>query len=278
MNPTLPKSVFAFLFAIVAHTGCVPLRGTMPTHTWHPDHADAESCTSHDTRQVSHWDRRDRIALASMLDADRVVIVSALGCTVEVLTQCRVPGGYWYAEVGRYDLDRSPVNAAELEGDCQGATHVLSGIHIEEQKDMAFADLTPLSIAGHDLSGKWNGVMRQPHGPYQAYDVVLELQHEDQRVTGVTHVRTIDGAYWGLLKFEGRVEGNTVFFADAQLIGGNTGIFLDWCLKGGYLLADPNAATLRGPWRAFACSPGELELHRREESERPPDAVATSGR
>ncbi len=224
---------------------------------------------------ISRWDDRDRTALAIRLDANEVAVVSSLGCELKVLTQCDVAGGYRTSH-SVYALDRGPVRADELEGDCAWATHAVTRITVDDKQTLVAAELTPLSLDGYSITGTWRGVMRQPGGPYEVYNFTLGLVQNHDRVSGISRIRTIDGAYWGEFRFEGRLEGNTLFFADVMLIDDNLAPLLGWCDKGGYLVVDPRGGTLRGPWRAFACSPGEIRVqHTSGRSDGP--SVATNG-
>jgi len=88
--------------------------------------------------------------------------------------------------------------------------------------------LEPLSLGDYRLTGTFRGVMHQPAGPYAAYTTTLYLAQDGARVTGVTRLAALDGAYWGDLQLEG----------DA------------------------------GPWTAPWCAPGSFELHRVEDRPR----------
>ena len=277
---------------------CVPARGRMPQHTWHPD-APKQQCVDKNLRRqrVKDWPAREAAALQAGLSADRPIVVSALGCKIEVLSQCRVDKGtYRLTEVtpqsrstlritGRYDLDRDPVEAGELTGDCARASHFVSavslaalakptpnrGCTLSSCRQAAEAELTALSLGDYDMSGVWTGVMRQPKGPYEAYDMALHVLQQGRRITGVTTFNTLDDKYWGEMQFEGRIEGNTIFFADAKLLSDNLSWALEWCLKGGYMLVDPRSESLEGLWRAWGCFPGSLELRRTGDLQLEPD-------
>jgi hypothetical protein len=250
--------------ALVALAGCVPMRGTMPANTWHPTESEdtPPTCKSESLTDPSSsiWSSSNAVALETALASkDNQAVVSVLGCKIDVLTKCR---------------STSPL-AKDLEGDCSGATHIAkdrgltagAGDHAAtdattKRKAGEKIDLTPLSLADYSVTGTWRGVMRQPHGPYEVYNTTLELTHNMDRVAGISRISTVDGQYWGALRFEGRVEGNTIYFADAQVIDDNLGAFLMWCLKGGYLLVDPKSNQLRGPWRAGICQPGTVEVQK----------------
>jgi hypothetical protein len=257
------------LLLLFADVGCIPMRGTMPAHTFLPGEREPAFAEDRDGG-VARWSPAGLASLRGHLARGEPAVVSYLGSRVDVLGNCAAPGAYQRVE-DRYELDRGPVYAQALTGDCAQATHVvrrapidLTGVRDanDPRSLRAAVDLAPISLGAFDLTGVWRGVMRQPHGPYEVYDALLRLEHHGERVTGMTHLRTLDGAYWGELHFEGRLEGNILYFADARLIADNLGIFLGWCMKGGYLLVDPRRDRLDGPWKAGMCAPGTLHLER----------------
>lgn len=242
---------------------CVPDRGTTPARTWRPEQPEAtcEPLEINDP-QSSRWSRPGAAALASKVEKSEAVVVSAIGCNVDVLDRCRSTARYKKASDG-YALDATAVSAKALQGDCAGATHVVRTVAMKKDGEHATpkrVELVPLSLDDFRLTGVWKGVMRQPNGPYEVYDVTMELAQDGDRVRGITHVTTVDNAYWGDLRFEGRLEGTTLFFHDAQIIDDNLGIFLAWCTKGGYLLVDPREERARGPWKASFCMPGTVDV------------------
>ena len=304
------------LAVVICAVGCMPVRGTMPSRTWRPGEARAK-CSAAETGDLlgGHWSATARADLESKLVVGLPAVVSAVGCRVDVLRECRLRGGYHYTAltprveqlegavrtiVGRWELSRGTVLAAELQGRCEAATHVVAGVDVGAYVPLAGeggsregdprvcleaetvagcdapvrAQLSPLSLGSFELTGKWHGVMRQPRGPYEVYDVVLDIEQQGRRVAGTSYLGTTDGVYWGKLRFEGRLEGNTLLFADARLIDDNLGPLLGWCLKGGFLIVDPRNESLHGPWRAFACAPGSLELLREPDTEQAPSPPA----
>ncbi len=121
---------------------------------------------------IIEWPAADRAALEALAKRD-LVAVRYLGCEMELLAQCRVPGSYRYTPitlkhdritirnadelyatvplgapkleaklqkagqlevamtiVGRYDANRASVPADALEGICQRATHVVTGLTV----------------------------------------------------------------------------------------------------------------------------------------------------
>ncbi len=276
-----PRSACLLAALVTLAPGCVPLSGTMPAQTWRADQPDAQCKASALSDPLSDaWTKTSRAALEAALDGDSPVVVSALGCRSEVLAGCRATGAYEVASVTpqpgergtireRWELDRAGVSAEELSGACDGATHVVAAASVgslpgggAEDTAPLWLDLAPLGLGDFDLTGEWRGVMRQPGGPYETYDLHMELEQHGARVRGTTQLGTVDGEYWGVLRFEGRLEGNTLYYADAEVIEDNLGIFLEWCTKGGYTLVDPRARRMKGPWRAPLCAPGSVEVER----------------
>jgi len=260
-----PMRLFSFIGFLVtssfATAACLPSRGTMPANTWHLNDDDAsKSCTPEQLADPAStlWSSANAVALETALaareDSGRPhAVVSVLGCRIDVLPRCH----------------STTAKAADIEGECTGATHIARDRNADantststKRKPGEKIDLTPLSLADYTINGTWRGVMRQPHGPYEVYNMTMELTQAADRVSGISRVATVDGEYWGTLRFEGRLEGNTILFADAHVIDDNLGMFLAWCMKGGYLLVDPKAHELRGPWRAGMCNPGTVEVQR----------------
>lgn len=255
-------SSLLFVLAFEA-IGCLPDRGTTPARTWRAEEPQA-TCDPLELEDPSGsgWSHDGAATLAEKADKREAVIVSALGCHVEVLPRCRSAARYEHTKDG-WSLAAATVSAKALEGDCTGATHVVRAALAKKDGERTVpgrVELAPLSLDDFRLTGVWRGVMRQPYGPYEEYDVTMELAQDGNRVRGMTHLRTIDGAYWGELRFEGRLDGTTLFFHDAEIVDDNTGLFLGWCAKGGYLLVDPRAERARGPWRASLCMPGTMDV------------------
>ncbi|NUO48249.1 MAG: hypothetical protein HOV80_05250 [Polyangiaceae bacterium] len=264
MSSASLHALFVLPILLAAIPGCVPVRGSMPAQTWRPGENEHE-CRggAADDATSSAWRERDRLALRAKLERGEAAVVSALGCRVEVLQQCHAGAPVERAEldgVSHFAVEASGVLAQDLDGACTGATHVVESAAFSQKGRLMTVALAPLSLDGFDVSGTWTGVFRQPGGPYETYELELELVQHGDRVTGSSRVATIDGEYWGNLAFEGRLEGNTLYFADAELVDDNLGIFLDWCMKGGYTVVDPRKGSMGGAWRAFACAPGTLEL------------------
>jgi hypothetical protein len=271
MRTCLP-SILLGLLLLFAGVGCFPVRGTMPAHTFRPGEEEPDSREGARRDDVQRWSPAGLASLRGHLARGEPVVVSYLGGRAEVLVNCVAPGAYrWIGD--RYELDRAPVDAGALTGDCPQATHVVRSAPIDpaavgDERDpgsvWAAVELAPLSLGEYDLTGVWRGVMRQPHGPYEVYEAVLQIEHDGERVTGMTGLRTIDGAYYGVLRFEGRLEGNILYFADVLRLDDNLDMFSAWCMKGGYLLVDPRRDRLDGPWRACLCDPGTLHFTRDE--------------
>ncbi|MCA9623966.1 MAG: hypothetical protein KC731_33315 [Myxococcales bacterium] len=269
----------ASAWLLTSTLGCVPMRGTMPASTW-PLDGEAKICTAAERElEVAQWSSRDRVALEAGLARNQPVVVSALGCEVEVLPRCQAPGGYDEVPVtttrlgsarivARRDLVDAPLRAASLHGDCALATHVVSGVDVgrsarDEEIRPLRVDLTPLSLDGYDLTGTWSGVVRQPDGPYEIYDAKLSLTQRGSRISGVSRIDSIDGEHWGEMHFEGHLEGNVLYYSDARLIAEQIHPLLEWCYRGGFAIVDPRHQTMLGPWRAGFCMPGTMELSRR---------------
>jgi hypothetical protein len=265
---------FLSVAMVLLGVGCPPTRGTMPFNTWRPD-APAAQCSPGSLADPHGrgWTAAGRARLEADRDAGKVTVVSALGCRVEVLEHCRLRGAEDGSGAARLQAGDSP-RAGELEGNCEGATHVVSQVADAEPtfSDAPAAptfELTPLSVEGFDLTGKWRGVIHQPNGPYELYSATIDLVQRGNHVTGVSHLRTSDNEYWANIRIDGRLVGNTLFFADVEMIDQHTSPFLMWCAKGGYFIVDPHEETMSGPVTAPSCEPGTFEVT----LEHPPEAA-----
>lgn len=237
---------------------------SVPTETWRPGEEQTCSPASRDPSR-SGWQKRAQLALRAKLDDGEPVVVSALGCRVEVLKHCSLNGEIEEdraQNATRLSRTSGSILATDLEGACPDATHVVDEATFDESGRLVDVSLRPLSLAGVDLSGTWQGVARQPGGPYDKYDVRFDLRQTGDVVTGTTEIATTDGENWGRLRVEGKIDGTTLYFADVELLDEDIDFFLAWCMKGGFAVVDPREKTMKGPWRAFACMPGSVELER----------------
>lgn len=259
----MPSLRFFLLPALLVTTttaACVPMRASTPERTWRAEDPEPK-CIQEALLDPStgHWTRSGRAALETKLDRREPAVVSALGCHVDVLAGCSAPSSKYRRTNEFLELEGAKVTAKGLSGECAGATHVVRGASLDGAS-VKRVELAPISLDGYALTGVWQGAMRQPGGPYEVYDVTMQLEQHGDRVKGITHLSTIDNAYWGDLRFEGRLEGTTLYFADAEIIDDNLGIFLAWCLKSGYLLVDQKSDRMRGPWKAGICAPGAVDV------------------
>ncbi len=290
MTQTCRGLTLAIVLLIASTAGCVPIRSSpMPTMTWSSRDSSA-ACVALE-RNVARWDHEDRVALEAALQRPGPVAVSALGCELEVLTRCEAPGRYEEAEVharplgdatqyARRDLVESSRLATTLEGDCAAATHVVSSVDlglrerpVEEDpnvlRTLAYqplrVTLAPLSLEDYDLTGTWQGAERQPGIGPEVWDVTVSVTQQGERVTGVSRIEAIDRRTWVEMHFEGRLEGNVLFWTDARAIRHQADVegYFGWCYRNGFLIVDPRGERLVGPWRAKACKPGAMELGRR---------------
>ncbi len=246
-----PLMTLALMVLSLDMIGCLPNRGTLPERTWRSETPEATCAIESmlDPHDSSHWNAVSREAFERALDRGELPVVSALGCRVDVLPRCHAKANV-RREGRRVELESRTVTARDVEGECTGATHVVRSASMNTSRLPEHVELAPLSLQGFDLTGMWIGAMRQPNGPYEVYDVTLDLVQQGDRVTGETRIVTVDHAYWGRLRFEGRLQGNTLFFADVEIVEDNLGIFLEWCAKGGYMSVDPRDERLSGPWKA----------------------------
>ncbi|HSO40977.1 MAG TPA: hypothetical protein VLT33_50970 [Labilithrix sp.] len=233
----------------LASVGCLPTSGTLPTRTFRPGERSA-TCSPASLADPTGplWSAESRRILEAKHAKDEPIVASVLGCHVEVLEGCRAQPG---------DL-----LAKDLDGPCTGATHVV--LPVSKQH----VELQALSLGDYRLTGTFRGVMRQPAGPFTAYNTTLYLAQDGARITGVTRLETLDHEYWGDLRLEGRLVGNVVFFRDAAVLDEHVPLLGAWCAKGGYLIVDPRRGLVVGPWTAPFCAPGTLELQRVEDHPR----------
>jgi hypothetical protein len=256
---------FAVFVTSAGLSGCSLPAASIPDQTWRP--GEEQGCTPrlHGAPSRGDWPKRDQLALRAKLEEGEVAVVSSLGCRVEVLKHCAIDGELEEqsrAHAIRFERASGSLLARDLEGACPDATHVVDEATFDQDGRLLDASLRPLSLAGVDLSGSWEGVARQPYGPYTKYDVRLDLRQTGDVVTGTTEIATPDGENWGRIKLEGKLDGTKLYFADVAMLDEDVDLFLAWCMKGGYAVIDPREGLMKGPWRAMGCSPGTIELDR----------------
>ncbi len=256
---------FAVFVTSAGLPGCSLPAASIPDETWRPGEEDGCRPRAHVDPGRGEWPRRDQLALRAKLEQGEVAVVSSLGCRVEVLKHCTIDGELEEqarAQAVRFERASGSVLARDLEGACPDATHVVDEATFDQDGRLLDASLRPLSLAGVDLSGSWEGVARQPYGPFTKYDVRLDLRQTGDVVTGTTEIATPDGENWGRIKLEGKLDGTRLYFADVEMLDEDVDLFLAWCMKGGYAIVDPREGLMKGPWRAMGCSPGTIELDR----------------
>src|SRR5262249_40509844 len=128
MRPHLP-SILLGLLLLFAGVGCIPMRGTMPARTFRPGEREPAFAQERDSG-VALWSPAGLASLRGHPARGGPAVVSYLGSRVDVLGNCAAPGAYRRVE-DRYELDRAPVYAQALTGDCAKATHVVRGAPID---------------------------------------------------------------------------------------------------------------------------------------------------
>lgn len=259
-----PLTSLSTAFAALSLTACFHLPpATVPDRTFRSGDDDRCAPGALEDPHAGAWPRREHVALREALDEGEPVVVSALGCRVEVVPRCTTPGSVERSEEGlgaTFVRASGSDRALDLRGACPFATHLVDRARFDAEGRLVDVAIHELTLEGFDISGAWKGVLRQPGGPYRRYDVRLDLARTGERVRGTSEVATTDGRQWGELGLRGRVRGTTVYFADTGVIDEDISPFLAWCMKSGYAVIDPRAGAMRGAWRALACVPGSIEL------------------
>ncbi len=265
------SNLLALLLVLVALslTGCFHLpAASIPDRTFRPGDDDRCAPGALVDPRAGAWPKREQRALREALDEGEPVVVSALGCRVDVIPRCTTSGNIEARREGdatTFARGGGGYRALDLRGACPFATHVVDEATFDARGRLVDVSIRELTLEGFDLGGVWRGVLRQPGGPYARYDLRLDLSRRGDLVRGTSEVATVDGDQWGLLRLRGSLRGTTVYFADRGVIDQDISPFLAWCMKGGYAVIDPRAGALRGAWRALACVPGTIEADRVDE-------------
>jgi hypothetical protein len=99
--------------------------------------------------------------------------------------------------------------------------------------------LTP-SAAGH-----WAGTLQQPGGPWQSYNLSLDLTQSGATVQGTRDVSVVgDPLDFGVMEVTGTVSGNEVIVADTKIVSQNLPPGYSWLLS---TLEFPIPATVPSP-------------------------------
>ena len=118
------------------------------------------------------------------------------------------------------------------------------------------------------LDGKWVGYITQNPSPLDTiYQFELDLQTDGERIFGHTMIAfTSRPEYYGVIRFEGLVSGNTLVFDELELMDQLMLEYAYWCLKRISLVANfyGDRAILSGSWTSDECSfsTGEVYLER----------------
>ena len=113
-----------------------------------------------------------------------------------------------------------------------------------------------------NVEGNWQGRMIQLEGPRgkDGYSLVFNLKQRDSLVSGTSRIEIPSTEYYGVMKIEGVIRKDTLFFKEMELLEGKEREGLRWCLKEGMLMAKQEGNQLIGSWKAPFCAPGEIDL------------------
>jgi hypothetical protein len=114
-----------------------------------------------------------------------------------------------------------------------------------------------------NLSGDWRGKFTQPAERTYNYENEMSLTFAGRVATGTSRVTVAgDPTYFGNFTLTGTVTGSEFTFSETSITAQNPLPGRTWCIKSGvltYRLVN-GERTLRGPWTAPGCSPGEVRL------------------
>jgi hypothetical protein len=115
-----------------------------------------------------------------------------------------------------------------------------------------------------NVSGAWSGRMVQPDGPRggEGYSLMFQLAQTDSSVTGTSRIDIRQTSYYAVMKLAGRIQTNTLYFNEPEIIEQLSRPNNAWCLKRGALVLSPDGNRLAGSWATDVCPPGEIELFR----------------
>lgn len=118
------------------------------------------------------------------------------------------------------------------------------------------------SLLAQDLSGRWQGVLTQP-GKADTFLYQINIRQNGTTISGTSYSRSSDGKDVGEFQLTGAWDGKRLVLQEiTQLEPKNGG----WCLK--YFILQynnkKNTEQLLGDWKAEKCSPGQVNLIRKD--------------
>ena len=122
-----------------------------------------------------------------------------------------------------------------------------------------------LATAQKSFTGVWKGSLTQdPGGFAPVYEFELYLKQKGSKVTGRSYVAV--GSIYAVMDLEGVVEGNTVHWAETNIVNNWKREDMEWCYKKADLTLSVQGKQIKleGPWTGHTgsseCIPGKIYL------------------
>lgn len=122
--------------------------------------------------------------------------------------------------------------------------------------------LFSIATKAQDLSGTWQGTLRQDASP-ETYPYTLELKQSGEELYGESLSATPDGSVEAKFEIGGIRDGNQITLQEVEQLAPDPSIPKNrWCLK--HIRLSPSVKNdtlfLTGTWTATGCEPGTLTL------------------
>lgn len=125
------------------------------------------------------------------------------------------------------------------------------------------------SIEAQDMSGEWNGVLRQSDGgPSTSYYFTLNLKHKGNVITGNSKISFVEHPeFYGIMELKGIFKNDILTFRETKIVSQNVFTDLEWCFKKAKLnfTMKKDGFCIEGTWSGKtagggACAPGTLKM------------------
>lgn len=120
-----------------------------------------------------------------------------------------------------------------------------------------------------DMSGEWNGILRQSEGGVSAYYYfVLNLKQKGNVITGTSKVSLADKPnFYAIMELKGKFKDDVLTFVETKIIEQKTFEGLEWCIKKAKLnfTIKKDGFCIEGTWSGKSgngnfCSPGTVKV------------------
>lgn len=125
------------------------------------------------------------------------------------------------------------------------------------------------ALHGQDMSGEWNGILRQSEGgAADAYYFVLNIKQNGTKITGTSRVSFVEQPeFYAIMELQGTFKDDILMLTETKIIEEKTYEGLDWCIKKAKLefTFKKDGFCIEGTWAGqtlsgLSCSPGTIKM------------------